>query len=127
MLGTLEHLLHAVLRHSGEHVSHRLHRSPRTSLLSMPLLLLCLPFDAQTSVTYVQERNIRQQQQGRAEKSAAEAAAAKGEVAALKALKTTLAEQVLSHEAQVTYCTCALTYLCAFCQEIRPIHDQYPG
>ncbi len=90
----------------------------------MPLLLLCLLFDAQTSVASAQERNIRQQQQNKAERSAAEAAAAKGEVAALKALKKTLAEQVLSHEAQVTHCTCSLTYLCPSCREICPIHDQ---
>ncbi len=53
----------------------------------------------------MQERNIRQQEQSRADRSAAEAAAAKGEIAALKAQKKTLAEQVLSQEAQVTHCT----------------------
>ena len=53
----------------------------------------------------MQERQRRQQQRSKAEALAGEAAAAKGEVAALRALKKTLAEQVLSHEAQVTCCT----------------------
>ncbi|CAL5228113.1 g11189 [Coccomyxa viridis] len=58
---------------------------------------------ADAAAELAEERNIRQQEQSRADRSAAEAAAAKGEIAALKALKKTLAEQVLSQEAQAAY------------------------
>ena len=60
---------------------------------------------AQKGSVIVQERESRRQQQSRAEALATEAAAAKGEVAALKTLKSTLSEQVLANEAQVTHCS----------------------
>ena len=54
----------------------------------------------------VQERERRLQVQSRVEAVIAEISAARAEVAALKAVKRTLAEQALSHEAQVTASHC---------------------
>ena len=67
--------------------------------------LPCQPLSAQRAFVGVQESKSRQQQERQVEALTAEAAAAKVEVAALKALKKTLIEQVLSNEAQVTCST----------------------
>lgn len=74
-------------------------------MLLVPVNLCAHHLHAQKGSVVAQERESRQQQQSRAEALAAEAAAAKGEIAALKTLKSTLTEQVLANEAQVTNCS----------------------
>jgi len=54
----------------------------------------------------VQEREQKLQVQSRVDAIIAEVSAARAEVAALKAVKRMLAEQALSHEAQVTALHC---------------------